>query len=267
MLTRSGTPRSPNVNPLMRPRKWLRDRRFEQRFVTEFIDSRAFLRQCEKEVLESGLIEHLSDKADEFWQTVKGETYRGSSYNTGRATGREEYTEGVRIYALIRQLRPTTIVETGVCNGFSTAFLLLGLHANEHGTLHSIDFPEVAGVDYEPGTFWEGKAGSVVPPGEESGWAIPQHLKDARWQLTLGKSEDELPGLVERLGEIDMFIHDSAPTYEITSFEYATVFPAVRTGGVIVGNNYNWTESFPELVARAGGRIIPMSHKMALMVK
>lgn len=266
LLTRTGTPRSTTVNPLLRPRKWWHDRRFERRFVDEYLHDRALLRRCEAEVRRSGLVSHLADKADEFWATVRGQTYRGSSYNTGRATGREEYTEGVRLYAVVRKLRPATIVETGVCNGFSTSFLLLGLHANAHGDLHSVDFPEVAGVDYEPGTFWEGKAGSVVPPGEEPGWAIPDRLRD-RWQLTVGKSEDVLPGLVERVGSIDMFMHDSAPTYEVTSFEYATAFPALRNGGVVVGNNHTWTASFAELSERAGCPPIPVSHKMALIVK
>src|SRR5439155_326535 len=79
-----------------------------------------------------------------FWRTVKGTTERGQRYNTGRVTGREGYEEGVRLYAIVRELRPRVAVETGVCNGVSTAFLLLALEANGFGELHSIDLPELA---------------------------------------------------------------------------------------------------------------------------
>ena len=68
---------------------------------------------------------------------------------------------------MLRKLRPALAVETGVCNGVSTAFLLLALVENGAGELWSVDLPEVAGEDYEPGTFWDGKGGAVVPVGED----------------------------------------------------------------------------------------------------
>ena len=61
------------------------------------------------------------------------------------------YDEGVYLYALMRRLAPRTVVETGVCNGFSTAFILAALERNGAGELHSLDFPEVIGEDYAPG--------------------------------------------------------------------------------------------------------------------
>jgi hypothetical protein len=108
------------------------------------------------------LIDHLEHRAAEFWDTVQGQTPRGQRYNTGRVTGRDGYDEGLRLYRLLRELRPRVSVETGVCNGVSTAFLLLALEDNEAGDLYSIDLPEVAGEEYEPGTFWDGKGGVLV---------------------------------------------------------------------------------------------------------
>ena len=80
-----------------------------------------------------------------------GQTPRGQRYNTGRVTGRDGYDEGLRLYRLLRELQPRVAVETGVCNGVSTAFLLLALEDNGEGALHSIDLPEVAGEEYEEG--------------------------------------------------------------------------------------------------------------------
>ena len=89
----------------------------------------------DEEVRQSGLIEHLEQRAAEFWDTVQGETERGHRYNTGRVTGRDGYDEGLRLYRLLRELKPVVAVETGVCNGVSTAFLLLALERNGDGAV------------------------------------------------------------------------------------------------------------------------------------
>ena len=70
-------------------------------------------------------------------------------------------------------MQPKIAVETGVANGFSTAFSLLALQANGEGHLHSIDLPREVGRDYEPGTFFEGEGRAGIPPGSEPGLADP----------------------------------------------------------------------------------------------
>ena len=198
------------------------------------------------------LIDHLEVRAAQFWDTVQGETPRGQRYNTGRITGRDGYDEGLRLYRLLGELRPEVSVETGVCNGVSTAFLLLALEDNGVGELHSIDLPEVAGEEYEEGTFWDGKGGAVIPPGKEPGWMVPGALRE-RWHLVLGRSQDELPPLIDRVGEIDFFMHDSEHSYECMSFEFAKAWAALREGGALVADdvtvNSAWAE-FTEAVDR-----------------
>src|SRR5205085_10057938 len=78
-----------------------------------------------RELDASGLIPHLEEQAALFWRTVSGTTSRGQRYNTGRATGRSGYEEGVRLYRTVRELDGDVLVETGVCNGVATAFILL----------------------------------------------------------------------------------------------------------------------------------------------
>ena len=65
------------------------------------------------------------------------------------------------------------VVETGACNGYSTAMLLKAMELNNKGQLNSINFPDVLGEEYANNDFWEGKCGAVVPKGKESGWLIP----------------------------------------------------------------------------------------------
>jgi predicted O-methyltransferase YrrM len=212
------------------------------------------------------LIDHLEHRAAEFWDTVRGQTPRGQRYNTGRVTGRDGYDEGLRLYRLLRDLRPSVAVETGVCNGVSTAFLLLALEDNGAGELHSIDLPEVAGEEYEAGTFWDGKGGAVIPPGREAGWMVPEHLRRC-WQLILGRSQDELPGLLERVESIDFFMHDSEHSYECMSFEFEHAWEALNDGGALVADDVNVNPAWDEFTARVGRRSQPLGDKLALIVK
>jgi predicted O-methyltransferase YrrM len=244
----------------------LRHDRTPDRELTErFLEDPNALAAAERELIASGLVEHLEEQAALFWRTVRGAT-RGHRYNTGRATGRDGYGEGLRLYAVLRKLNPRVAVETGVCNGVSTAFLLLALAENGAGKLHSIDLPEVAGEDYEPGTFWDGKGGAVIPSGKEPGWMVPDRLRD-RWSLVLGRSQDELPPLLERLGTIDFFMHDSEHSEACMQFEFDTAWAALRDGGVLAADDVNANTAFADFAKAKGREPIPIGPKLALLVK
>lgn len=241
------------------------DRRLDRELTERFLGDPEALARAEQEIEASGLVEHLEAQAELFWRTVHGET-RGHRYNTGRATGRDGYGEGLRLYAVLRKLRPRVAVETGVCNGVSTAFLLLALDANGTGELHSLDLPEIAGEDYEPGTFWNGKGGAVVPAGKEPGWMVPGHLR-GRWRLTLGRSQDELPGLLGRLRTLDFFLHDSEHSDACMRFEFETAWAALREGGVLAADDVVANTAFADFAAVHGREPVELGPKLALIVK
>jgi hypothetical protein len=48
----------------------------------------------------------------------------------------------LRRYSLIRELQPFVLVETGVCNGVSTAAIQAALDRNGAGMLYLIGLPE-----------------------------------------------------------------------------------------------------------------------------
>jgi predicted O-methyltransferase YrrM len=241
------------------------DRRLDRELTERFLGDPEALQRAEREIEASGLVDHLEEQAALFWRTVEGRT-RGHRYNTGRATGREGYGEGLRLYAVLRKLRPRTAVETGVCNGVSTAFLLLALDANGDGELHSLDLPEIAGEDYETGTFWDGKGGAVIPAGRDPGWMIPERLRD-RWQLTIGRSQDELPGLLQRLGTIDFFMHDSEHSEACMRFEFEQAWDALHPGGVLAADDVTQNGAFPDFAAAQDREPIEIGPKLALLVK
>jgi hypothetical protein len=120
-------------------------------------------------------------------------------------------------YVLVRLLRPDVVVETGVCEGNSSRFILLALNLNEHGVLHSIDLPN-ADLDLGEG---KGRQTHVRPEGKKAGWMVPDELRK-RWTLHLGDAKELLPKVLAELGSIDIFIHDSLHSYDHMLFEFRT---------------------------------------------
>jgi predicted O-methyltransferase YrrM len=223
--------------------------------VAAFLGGRDVLERYEREVRDARLMEHLLDKGREHQARVGG---------SGHSLGAIGYTEGVYLYAVLRKVRPVAAVETGVANGFSTAFSLLALRENGQGHLHSIDLPREVGRDYEPGTFYEGEGRAGIPSGSEPGWLIPPELKE-RWTLILGRSQDELPPLLERLGTIDSFMHDSEHSFDCMWFEFNVAWPRLRSGGVLLSDDVNSTEAFPRLAAEVGREPVRLARGMALL--
>lgn len=105
-------------------------------------------------------------------------------------------------YIACRGLRPETVVETGVAYGVTTTFVLTALEKNGRGQLHSIDLPPLASDA-------DGLVGRLVP-----GELRP------RWTLHRGASRRVLPALLARVGNVDVFIHDSLHTSRNMAFEF-----------------------------------------------
>ena len=118
-------------------------------------------------------------------------------------------------YGLCRLLVPATVVETGVANGVTSAFLLAALEENGTGALHSVDLPP---PDADPASI-----GRLVPDGLRG-----------RWTLHRGASKDVLPGLASRLGPVALFVHDSRHTYRNVSRELRTVHPVLARPAAVV---------------------------------
>jgi hypothetical protein len=225
--------------------------------VADFIGGEAVLRGYERELDASGLRAHLLQKGREHLAAVGG---------SGHSLGAIGHAEGGYLYAIFRYLRPQVAVETGVANGFSTAFALLALDHNGAGHLHSVDLPREVGRDYEPGTFYEGEGRAGIPSGSESGWLIPTELKE-RWSLVLGRTQDELPPLLDRLGAVDSFMHDSEHSFECMWFEFNEAWPHLRDGGVLLSDDVNSTAAFPRFAGEHGKRPVRLARGMALLQK
>jgi predicted O-methyltransferase YrrM len=239
-----------------------RERAIDLQLKTQFFLDPHRLEEYRRQLHASGLVQALLAKRNEYKRTVRGMNSRGRTYGIGTI----DIETGVRLYSVVRQFQPELAVETGVCNGFSTAFVLAAMRMNRKGKLYSIDFPEVAGAEYEHGTFWEGKGRSAIPNGSLPGWLIPDELRD-RWELTLGKTQEKLRPLLERLGQIDFFMHDSEHSYECMWFEYTEAYRALRSGGVLASDDINWNDAFHDFAKQHARPVYPIGQNTAFLVK
>jgi predicted O-methyltransferase YrrM len=139
---------------------------------------------------------------------------------------------GTILYTICRVLRPDKVVETGVASGVSTSYWLCALEQNGKGRLHSIDF-----------STWE----------PETGWIVPDFLKH-RWDLRVGRSSDHLPQLMNKLGKIDIFFHDSEHTHQNMIWEYTTAWTALKPGGVLLSHNIDFTGAFDDFSEKVFSR-------------
>jgi len=132
-------------------------------------------------------------------------------------------------YVVTRSLRPKVIVETGVCYGVTSSYLLHTLETGPEGHLHSIDLPPLSqnGDSY-------------------LGWLVPEELR-TRWTLHRGTSRRLLPPVLAKLGCVDLFVHDSLHTYGNMKREFTATWPALRAGGVLISDDVQCNGAFLEL--------------------
>ena len=177
------------------------------------------------------LHQHLEEgyrKLDNYVNNTNLDGLRYSNKTPSGRLGRDtQSTAGHFLYLIIRSLKPDTVVETGVASGESSTFMLQAMEDNKKGKLFSIDLPP--SVD-------QSKRKIIFPKDKSSGWIIPGNLKD-RWELHEGDSGDLLLPLLQKLGTIDGFFHDSLHTYDHMMFEYKTSWDFMRNGGILFSDD------------------------------
>jgi predicted O-methyltransferase YrrM len=142
------------------------------------------------------------------------------------------------LYLVTRVAQPSVFVETGVLNGFSSAFILLAMEHNAKGKLTSIDLPSSDPRILDQGT-------GEIPAGKKTGWAIPDTLR-GRHELRLGAAEVLLPATFAELQIADIFLHDSDHSYTHMMLELSLAWQFVRPGGWILADNIEQNHAFAD---------------------
>lgn len=145
------------------------------------------------------------------------------------------------LFAIVKLLKPDKAVETGVGPGSSTTTILSAIGS---GTLHSIDF----GVKY-------GNEEETYPVG----FVVPDRLK-SKWHLHIGDSAKLLKPLLEELGTIEMFYHDSTHSEEHVQFEISNAWNHMDRGIILI-DNYLWTHAPRRLSEKVKSPLVELSRK------
>ncbi len=157
---------------------------------------------------------------DQFLQKLDSEKFpsKNKPYPTFYSL---DHTNASLLYLICKILKPDKVVETGIAYGSSSSYILQALHENNHGELYSIDY------SFRP---WESK--------QMIGSMIPDYLRH-RWNLVYGIASKKLKPLLDSLGQIDIFIHDSAHTYNNMMFEYDVSWPFIKNDGILISDDIN----------------------------
>ncbi|MEM3449881.1 MAG: class I SAM-dependent methyltransferase [Nitrososphaerota archaeon] len=63
-----------------------------------------------------------------------------------------------------------------------------------------------------------------------------------------GLSRDKLKPLLQKLGSVDLFLHDSEHSYENMMFEFKAVWPFLREGGILLADDVTVNTAFKDFV-------------------
>jgi predicted O-methyltransferase YrrM len=133
------------------------------------------------------------------------------------------------IWCLVRHLKATKVVETGVAHGVTSRFVLEGLVRNGGGRLWSIDLP--------PQT--------ISQVHSQIGVAVDDSMTDG-WTYIRGSSRRHLRPLLQGTGMIDLFVHDSWHSEYNMLFEMHAAWPRIRPGGAMVVDDIDLNWAFHE---------------------
>jgi len=187
-----------------------------------------------------GEVARCFDVSPQMVQQFLAELYEDHSLNLKDVRRKMSTTEGGLklvgtewLYLAVRILQPSVVLETGVSAGFSSAVILLAMGKNEKGHLHSIDIADFTTSE------------------KEVGWIIPLNLRE-RWTFHIGKSTEVMRTLLPKLGQIDIFLHDSDHSYFNMLSEYRMVYPIIRPGGLLLSDDIDRNRAFSDFCVLMG---------------
>jgi len=136
-------------------------------------------------------------------------------------------------WCTVRHTCPEVVIETGVARGVTSRVVLEALQANERGHLWSIDLPYPFDHSLH----------------DQIGAAVSDACR-ARWSYLEGSSSRRLPPLIDEVGHVEVFIHDSLHTAKNTVFEMEQAASVMLPGGVMLVDDIALHKGFETFAGR-----------------
>lgn len=181
------------------------------------------------ELMSDKLLEDAFLQGSHFSKDVKFDKIYGKLFK------RENYI--ANYYALIREIKPKVVIETGTADGCLTSWVLSAMHKNNRGKLLSIDIPP------QDGKLTMTTSLSI----NNVGHLIPRAYCD-RWEYHPGDAKELLPKLLIE-NDVDIFIHDSLHTRTHMLFEYNCARALMRPNTIIISHDILWNKAFFSFIA------------------
>ncbi len=178
----------------------------------------------------SQVTEYLQEvTSDEALRRHIAERTERSPYST-ISDAEARYGRRIGWYALVRLQRPAVVVETGVDKGLGTCVIASALLRNtEEGSPG-----KVVAIDISP----------------RAGWLIAQPYSEVV-ELVIDDSHAALSSLDDA---IDLFIHDSAHTYEHEAGEYQIIKERLSDDAVLLSDNAHGLPTLMDFAEATGQR-------------
>ena len=190
-------------------------------------------------------LSYLQNHLNSFFKKLEHENYPSKKKPYPIDYSLENFSN-IFLYMLCKIIKPDVVVETGVAYGTSSSYILQALCENNRGKLYSIDSV------FRP---WESK--SMI------GSAIPYDDLRSRWQLILGPTSNTLNKLLNTLGKVDIFFHDSLHTFKNMMFEFETAWPFIKKDGYLISDDILNNSAFHKFSISNNTQPIIVAHKFS----
>ena len=192
-----------------------------------------------------------------YYRELEADTFFLNALNERIGASKKKYSKGlfsneninsvdwfgnqrIALYILVRYLKPSLCIETGVFYGGTTAFILNALAKNKNGKLISIDLPA---NKLEQRKFCRHKNvgnSEIIPDGLKTGFIIPDYLKD-RWELI---EDDSLKALNNVKEAFTFFSHDSEHSWDFMLKELELAKSKMPKNATIFVDDICWSNGF-----------------------
>jgi predicted O-methyltransferase YrrM len=141
------------------------------------------------------------------------------------------------VYFLVRHLRPTVVLETGVAAGWTSSAILTALERNGGGTLYSSDFPYFR----------------LEAPERYVGCLVEDRLR-ANWHLGLKGDRANLAEFLPEIDQIDFVHYDSDKTAEGRTYALETIAPKLAPEAPVMMDDIDDNTFFRDYAATVSAR-------------